>query len=102
MATARELELHDILLQNCPNVYLQVPSNMQMKYPCIKYSKGVGAKQFGNDRVYLDIQAWDITVIDRNPDSTIATKLESDLQYCTIQQRYVVDGLNHTTLKLYY
>lgn len=96
------LELHNIFLQFCPNVYTQTPSNMQIKYPCIVYTKAKKAKQFGNNKVYLNTQEWGITVIDRNPDSLIADNLESYFQYCAIEHYYSVEGLNHTALKLHF
>lgn len=95
------IEVHNELLQFCSNVYFQVPSGMQMKYPCIKYTKAPNSKQFGNNGAYLKWDVYDITVIDKNPDGVIADELESYFHNCTIGQRYVVDGLNHTALKLY-
>jgi len=96
------LKLHDRLLTFSPNVYYQPPSDVKMIYPCIVYSKSDKSRKFGNDNVYLAIQGYKLTVIDRDPDSNIADRIEDVFQYCSIDQYYTVDNLNHTTLTLYY
>jgi len=96
------LELHDELLTFIPNVYYQPPSNIQIKYPCIVYNKTGKSKRFGNDRIYLSKQGYQLMVIEHDPDSDVADRLETHFQYCGINQHYVVDNLNHTTLNLYY
>lgn len=96
------LELHNELLQFLPNVYFQTPSNVQMVYPCIVYTKTGRNRHFASDVVYLSQQGYNITVIDKNPDSVIADRIESHFQYCGIEQYFVTDNLHHTTLSLYY
>ncbi len=95
-------QLHDELLKFLPNVYFQPPSNLTMKYPCIVYSKNGKSRRFGNDRIYNSIQGYQLTVIEIDPYGTTADDLEESLQYCTINQNFVIDGLHHTTLNLYY
>jgi len=98
----RRLELHDKLLGFVPNVYYQPPSNIQMKYPCIVYRKSGKNRHFANDVVFLSQQGYTLTVMDKDPDSTIADNIESDFQYCAITNYFTVDELHHTTLSLYY
>jgi hypothetical protein len=98
----KRLELHNKLLTFFPNVYFQPPSNIQMTYPCIVYNKTGKNRHFGNDVIYLSQQGYQLMVIESNPDSDVADKLENHFQHCAINQYYTVDGLSHTTLSLYY
>lgn len=90
------------LLQFLPNVYFQPPSNITMNYPCIVFNKNGKNRQYGNDGVYLSKQGYQIMVIEIDPDTDVADRIEKHFQYCTISQYYTVDNLNHTTLNLYY
>lgn len=96
------LELHNELLNFCPNVYFQPPSSKTMEYPCIVYNKTGKSRQFGNDHIYLTKQEYQITVMDRDPDTKIPDNVESHFQYCVITQYYTVNNLNHTNLNLFY
>jgi hypothetical protein len=96
------LALHAELLKHSTNVYFQPPSNEQMIYPCIVYSKTGRSRQFGNNGIYLSKQEYQLMVIDKSPDSMVPDDLEEHFQYCRINQYYVVDNLNHTTLTLFY
>lgn len=96
------LELHAELLTVCPNVYFQPPSGFLMKYPCIVYNKTGVEKVYANGGIYRKLQEYGLTVMDSDPDSTLADELESLLGYCAIGSYFTVDNLNHTTLTLYY
>lgn len=96
------LSLHNELVKFIPNVYYQPPSNIKMVYPCIVYNKTGRNRHFGNDVIYLSQQGYRLTLIERNPDSEVADNIENHFQYCAIDQHYVQDNLNHTTLQLYY
>lgn len=96
------LELHDELLKFIPTVYFQPPSTVVMKYPCIVYGKSPKSREFGNDSIYLSTQQYQVTVIERDPDSTIADSIEKYFQNCVISQNYTTNNLHHTTLNLYY
>lgn len=99
---ANRLSLHDELLKFIPNVYFQPPATLQMVYPCIVYRKTNKMRHFGNDIIYLSQQQYQITVIEKNPDSKVADNIESHFPHCAIDQYYTVDNLNHTTINLYY
>lgn len=96
------LELHTELLKFLPNVYFQPPSNLTMLYPCIVYNKTGRMRHFGNDVIYLSQQEYNITLIEKNPDSNVADNIEKHFQHCAINQYYTVDNLYHTKLSLYY
>lgn len=99
---ASRLELQSELENFSPNVYFQQPSNINILYPCIIYGKNDKDQKFGNDGVYLSKQGYQITVIEYDPDSSVANNIESHFTSCVISQYYTVDNLNHTTLNLYY
>lgn len=95
-------ELQAILEDFVDNVYYRPPSNVQMMYPCIVYDKSGKSRSYGNNDIYREKQQYQATVIDPDPDSTIADDLEKELEYCTIGQYFTVDNLNHTVLTIYY
>ena len=99
---ADRLALHNELLTFISNVYFQPPANIQMKYPCIVYKKTNKMRHFAADVIYLSQQEYVITVIEHNPDSDVADRIEKHFPHCGINQYYTVDNLNHTNLSLYY
>ena len=99
---ASRIELHTELKRFLNNVYFQPPSNITMTYPCIVYNKTGKSRQSANDGVYFINQEYQIMVIDKNPDSDVADRIEKHFQHCVISQYYTVDNLNHTTLNLFY
>jgi hypothetical protein len=96
------LELHSELQEFLLDTYYQPPSNIQVVYPCIIYNKTRKSKMLANDGIYLTKQGYQITVIEKNPDSPVADAIEEHFQYCTIDQYFAMDNLNHTVLTLYY
>jgi predicted membrane-bound spermidine synthase len=57
---------------------------------------------YGSDVIHFSKQEYRITIIDKDPDSTIPDLIEKELKYCGVDQYYIVDNLNHTVLSLYY
>lgn len=102
MGTRLELheELCDVLGNR--NVYFQPPESVKMEYPCIVYAKRVGNFLHADNKKYVCTDLYDLTVIDRDPDSAIESNLMKHFQYCRPDRHYVVDNLNHVTLSLYY
>lgn len=96
------LLLHDELLKFSPNVYFQPPSNLQMKYPCIVYNKTSKFNEKANNKSYLNKQGYQVMVIEKDPDSTVADDIENYFEHCSINQYYTINNYNHTTLNLYY
>lgn len=96
------LDLHTELLKFCPNAYFQPPTNIQMSYPCIVYNKTGKVRQAANNGIYQSNQEYNITLIERNPDSDVADQMEKHFQHCVITQYYTAENLNHTNLQLYY
>lgn len=84
------------------NVYFQPPENVKLQYPCIVYSRGtIGTTQYANDKPYQNHVRYELTVIDKNPDSNILDKVAS-LPMCRFERHYTADNLNHDAYNLYY
>lgn len=83
------------------NVYFQPPSSVFMKYPAIVYSRDDIRNEHANNQTYIQSTAYQVTVIDSDPDSEIVKKVAS-LPMCVYDRHYVVDNLNHDTFILYY
>lgn len=97
----RRIELQDILEGICENVYFQPPENVQIKYPCIIYNLNTMDTQYADNDPYHIRKNYQITVIDKNPDSCIPDKV-AKLSMCRFDRFYTADNLNHFVLSLYY
>lgn len=102
MSSSR-LELHEKLVEalGSRNVYFQPPKNIQMKYPAIAYSLSGIDPRHANDKVYLLKHAYDVTVIDKDPDSEIPDRIVH-FPLCRFSRKFESDNLNQTVFKLYY
>lgn len=98
---ASRLELHDRLLKLADNVYYQPPSNGEMNYPAIKYSREDIRNTHADDEVYTQSNMYMVTVIDEDPDSEIVEKL-SKFPRCRFVRHYVSDNLNHDVFTIQY
>lgn len=100
---ASRLNLQTVLeeLLGSRNVYYQPPASVIMKYPAIVYSRKGIVNTHADDEVYKRDNAYEITVIDEDPDSEIAIKV-SRLQYCRFDRHFTSDNLNHDVFTLYF
>lgn len=83
------------------NVYFQPPANIQMKYPCIVYSLTNIKEERANDNLYNHYKQWQVTYIDRNPDSLVPGMIHR-LPMCSFERNFTSDNLNHTVFNMYY
>lgn len=97
------LDLQTLLeeLLGSRNVYYQPPASVHMNYPAIVYSRNTIDNTHANNTVYLQSQSYEITVIDKNPDSEIVSKV-SKLPQCRFNRHFTSDNLNHDVFTLYY
>lgn len=100
---ASRLDLQKLLedLLGSRNVYYQPPTSVFMKYPAIVYSRSDIENDHANNKVYLQHTAYDVIVIDPDPDSEIVYKV-SKLPLCSFDRHYVSDNLNHDVFTLYF
>jgi len=83
------------------NVYFQPPSTVQMKYPCIIYELDNFDTKYANDQLYKTRTRYQVTVVDKNPDSEIPAKV-AKLPMCAFNRHHTADNLNHDVYNLYY
>lgn len=83
------------------NVYFMPPENVRMNYPAIMYSLGSIDKLHANDSTYKLLTAYDVTLIDKNPDTEFLVPILA-LQYCSFDRFYRADNLNHWVFTLYH
>ena len=97
------LDFHEFLceLLGSRNVYFQVPPNLQMKYPAIKYSYNNIRNDHADNAPYIQSTEYMVTVIDPSPDSEIVEKFFK-LSKCTFDRQYSSDNLNHFVFTIYY
>lgn len=93
-------ELEEIL--GSKNVYFQPPNNTKLKYPCIIYKRDVADAIYADDRVYSITMRYALTIISRDPDNDIYDRIAKSMRYVTYNRNFIVDGLNHDVLYLYY
>lgn len=100
---SRRLELHQILVDilGSSNVYFQPPASVQMKYPCIIYGRIGLEPKYANNRLYMHKKRYQVTVVDKNPDSIIPGKVLK-LPLCKFDRHYNKDNLNHDVYTLYF
>lgn len=82
------------------HVYYQPPASILMKYPAIKYSRSSIDNRHASNSVYKQFDAYEIIVIDPNPDSEYVRAI-SKLPRCRFGRHYTADNLNHDTFTIY-
>lgn len=96
-------DLHDLLknLLGSDQVYFQPPPTVSMDYPCIVYKRDYQKIEYADDNPYSHMIRYQVTVIDRDPDSSIPDKVAS-LPLCAYDRFYTADNLNHDVFKLFF
>lgn len=82
------------------HVHFQATSNIQLEYPCILYNLDDAFAQFGDNIPYRHHKRYEVTVIDRNPDSKIPDKIR-DLPMSSFSRFFVADNLNHFVFNVF-
>ena len=94
-------DLHTKLVAITPNVYFQPPADVSMSYPCIVYKRDDIQKTYADNAAYNRTKRYLLTVIDRNPDSTIVDDI-SALPQCNYNRSFSADDLNHDVFTIYH
>jgi hypothetical protein len=97
----QRLQLHQLLETFTPNVYFQPPTNVQLTYPCIVYTRDFADTKFADDIPYDHTKRYMVTVIDRDPDSDIPDKVAA-MPLTLFNRFYTVDNLNHDVYNVYF
>ena len=99
----QRLQLQSLLeeLLGSENVYFQPPSTVQMAYPAIVYNRDSTMTEFADDKPYANTKRYMVTIIDRNPDSSIPDKVAM-LPLTTFNRHFTADNLNHDIYNIYF
>jgi len=99
----QRLQLQDLLeeILGTEEVYFQPPTNVQIQYPCIIYERDIAVTQFADNDPYRYTKLYQVTVIDRDPDSKIPDKVAA-LRMCLHNRFFAANNLNHDVFNLYF
>lgn len=99
---SRRTDIHRAFLaiEGVGSVYFQPPSNVQMKYPCIRYTLANDQARYADNELYNVRNRYTVIVIDKSPESKIAEAVRK-LPYCTFDRTYVAENLNHYVFTIY-
>ena len=98
----KRLEFHEELcsLLGTRHVYFQPPETVKIIYPAIVYSLNNVDNRSADNITYKQERAYRLTVIDRDPDSSISVAV-SKIPRCRFERSYTADNLNHFVYILY-
>lgn len=100
---SKRVELHEKLVEILGSrlVYFQPPETVRIAYPCIIYSLDRIDMKYANDKPYFSRKRYNITIIDKDPDSELPDKIKS-LPLCSFNRFYTATNLNHWVFTLYF
>lgn len=83
------------------NVYFQPPSGHLMAYPAIVYERDLENVQFADNSPYRRAVRYNVTYIDRSPNSEVYDKLAS-LPMSRYERFFKAGTLNHDLFNIYF
>ena len=100
---APRLQLQSLLegLLGSDAVYFQPPATVGLIYPCIIYKRDFAQTDFADNKPYSRKLRYQVTVIDKNPDSDLPEKVAA-LPMCIFDRFYTADNLNHDVFNLFF
>lgn len=72
-----------------------------MQYPCIVYQRDNADTKFAGNNAYRYTKRYQVTIIDRDPDSVIPGKV-AGLPMCLFNRYFTADNLHHDVYNLYF
>lgn len=97
-------DLHTLLLSlvgEGESVYFQPLTGVSMTYPCIVYQRDDADTKFADNKPYSFVFRYEVTVIDKNPDSGLIPKIAA-LPKCRFVKHFKYDNLNHDVFRLFF
>ncbi len=97
------LELQAVLagLADGLSVYFQPPPDIEISYPAIVYNRDYQQVDFADNAPYSRTIRYQVTVIDRDPDSAIPD-LVASLPLTRYVRHYTTAKLNHDIYDVYF
>lgn len=93
--------LEELVAPEEGTVYFQPPNGTVMSYPCITYKRDQAEVLFADNCPFRYTQRYQVTVIDRDPDSKIPGRVAA-LPLCRFDRHYTADDLNHDVYNLFF
>ena len=100
MANRLDLQTRFEEILGSRNVYYQPPASVIMQYPAIVYSRRNISTHFAGDTIHIQRPAYDVVLIDKNPDSSYVAKI-LQIPYSRYDRHYVSDNLHHDSFTIY-
>lgn len=101
---ASRLNLHeefcDILESR--SVYYNPPESVKMQYPAIKYSLSKVSVKRANNRIYNNVNGYEVILIDPDSSSKYHDKILTRFPMCSFDRTYKANNLNHFVYTIYY
>lgn len=72
-----------------------------MQYPCIIYDVDDARTEFAGNKPYMYTKRYQVTVIDRDPDSLIADTVPW-LEQTLFDRKYTANNLHHFVFIMYF
>lgn len=102
------LELHESLCEvlnitesnGDRHVYFQPPASLVMKYPAIRYKLKSIPTYVANNKIYRKSHGYEVILIDKKTDSEYVDKI-LEIPYCSFDNSYVADNLNHYVFTIF-
>ena len=88
-------------LEGVNGCYFQEPASIDMQHPAIVYELDDVDTTYANDRPYRREKRYQVTVIDRDPDSAIPD-LVGALPMSSFNRFFKAEGLNHFVFQLFF
>lgn len=100
---ASRADLNDTLekLLGNENVYYDPPESVNMRYPAIRYTLENYNVKHANNTKYTLNPAYQLILIDRDPDSKYVNDLYTQYLYISLVRKYTANGLHHWVFRLY-
>jgi hypothetical protein len=94
-------ELQALLETLVDNVYHDPPETLTMNYPCIVYNRDFINIRHADNRPYKHRKRYQITVVDRDPDSEIPDMV-AQMPSCSFVRSFTADNLHHDVFNLFF
>lgn len=95
-------ELMEILKTISENVYYQSPSNVTMKYPCIRCAFDGDFHLRADDKRYITYGKYTITNIYKSLTNRSYDVIMNAIPFVSFDRSYISDGLYHDVFTLYF
>lgn len=94
-------EILEVILGNPEEVHFQPPENIKMVYPSIVYTRDNIQTEYADNLPYKQTKRYQVTVIDRNPDSPFVDKVAA-LPMTRYSRKFTADGLHHDVFTIHF